>query len=86
MVSKSTLYVFETFLIHHCDQFNHHSQCDYTLEEKDTNHAHMIYCCEDNNMWQTYSIIWYFKFNCDQCDCERKGKAAIENHILQGFQ
>ena len=57
MVSKSTLYVFETFLIHHCDQFNHHSQCDYTLEEKVTIHTHMIYCCKDNNMNFTNGIF-----------------------------
>ena len=36
-------------------------------------------------MLQTFISIWYFKLNCDQCDCEGKVKARIDNHIFDSI-
>ena len=32
-------------------------------------------------MWQTFFIIWYLTYNCDQCDCVVKNKAKNENQF-----
>ena len=69
LVSKSTWYVFVTFLIHHCDQCNHHSpdECDlkqHNLNVIDKNrggggYARLVIFCSPLNFINIYvKMLW----------------------------